>query len=126
MFLKYQIFLLIILLLSFLIALLSYIFSSSNLYLEKLTTYECGFVPYNDSRSKTQIFYYLIALLFLIWDLETIILYPFIKINIYNSKLNLFIFLDFYFELIIGFVYMWMLNIFSWFSINSILLNTEN
>jgi NADH-quinone oxidoreductase subunit A len=39
---------------------------------EKISAYECGFDPYEDSRNKFEIRFYLVAILFLIFDLETI------------------------------------------------------
>lgn len=43
----------------------------------KNTTYECGIVPFNDARIKFDIRYFNYAVLFLIFDIETIFLYPF-------------------------------------------------
>ena len=43
----------------------------------KETTYECGVIPYGDARIKFDIKYFNYAILFLIFDVETIFLYPF-------------------------------------------------
>ena len=43
---------------------------------EKLTTYECGSEPFSDSRMPFPIRYYVIAMLFVIFDIEVIFLYP--------------------------------------------------
>ncbi len=43
----------------------------------KVTTYECGTIPFNDSRVRFDIKYFHYAILFLIFDIETIFLYPF-------------------------------------------------
>ena len=43
----------------------------------KSTTYECGLVPFEDARIKFEIKYFNYAILFLIFDIETIFLYPF-------------------------------------------------
>ena len=43
----------------------------------KITTYECGIIPFNDSRIRFDIKYFHYAILFLIFDIETIFLYPF-------------------------------------------------
>lgn len=43
---------------------------------EKLSIYECGFDPYEDSRNKFDIRFYIIAILFIIFDLETIFCFP--------------------------------------------------
>jgi NADH-quinone oxidoreductase subunit A len=43
---------------------------------EKVSSYECGFNPFGDARSKFEIRYYLIAILFIIFDLELLFLFP--------------------------------------------------
>ena len=43
---------------------------------EKLTTYESGVVPFGDARLKYRAHYYIFALLFLVFDVETVFLYP--------------------------------------------------
>lgn len=43
---------------------------------EKISAYECGFNPFGDARSKFEIRYYLIAILFIIFDLELLFLFP--------------------------------------------------
>ena len=43
---------------------------------EKLSAYECGFEPFNDSRMEFDIRFYLVAILFIIFDLEIAFLFP--------------------------------------------------
>jgi len=43
---------------------------------EKLSPYECGFEPFDDSRTKFDVRYYLVAILFIIFDLEIAFLFP--------------------------------------------------
>ncbi len=43
---------------------------------EKLSPYECGFEPFEDSRMKFDVRYYLVAILFIIFDLEIAFLFP--------------------------------------------------
>jgi len=43
---------------------------------EKGTAYECGFNPYGDARSKFEVRYYIVGLLFIIFDLEIIYIFP--------------------------------------------------
>src|SRR5690606_7485454 len=68
--------------LAFLILFLSYIlvfqFSDS----EKVSAYECGFHPFEDARSKFDIRFYLVAILFIIFDLEIMFLFPW-SINLF-------------------------------------------
>jgi NADH:ubiquinone oxidoreductase subunit 3 (subunit A) len=63
-------------LLSLIIILLSYSFSISNPYVEKISAYECGFDPYEDSRNAFDVRFYLIAILFIVFDLETCYFFP--------------------------------------------------
>jgi NADH-quinone oxidoreductase subunit A len=50
--------------------------SGLGLHIEKLAAYECGFYPFEDTRQMFRIRYYLIAILFIIFDLEIILLIP--------------------------------------------------
>ena len=58
------------------IILLSYIASEKKIDLEKLSAYECGFDPFGDSRHTFDIKFYLVAILFIIFDLEVVFLFP--------------------------------------------------
>jgi NADH-quinone oxidoreductase subunit A len=81
---------------------------------EKLSTYECGYEPYDSSRHIFNIRFFLIAILFVIFDIEILFLIPW---SISISKLNLLSFwsvLDFIFELGIGFFYVWYTNSLDW------------
>lgn len=55
---------------------IGYVLSPKRPYAAKLSTYECGFDAFNDSRSPFDVRYYLVALLFIIFDLETAFLVP--------------------------------------------------
>lgn len=52
------------------------IFFSKNRDVEKISAYECGFDPFEDARLKFEIHFYLIAILFIIFDLEIAFLFP--------------------------------------------------
>lgn len=94
--------------LSVIILLFSFFLSTNNPDTEKLSSYECGFDPYEDARITFDIRFYLIAILFLIFDLETIYFLPW-SLNIsFFSNFSIFIMLDFLFELLIGFFYAWL------------------
>lgn len=56
--------------------LLSYILASQSYDAEKLSAYECGFQPFEDARNKFDIKFYLVAILFIIFDLEVSYLFP--------------------------------------------------
>jgi NADH-quinone oxidoreductase subunit A len=55
---------------------LSYLVQPKYPELEKLSTYECGSEPFSDSRMPFPVRYYVIAMLFVIFDIEVIFLYP--------------------------------------------------
>ncbi len=75
--------------------------------LEKLSSYECGFDPFEEARQKFDVKFYLVAILFLVFDLEISFLFPwaisFFSLSEFALK-PMFIFL---FVLTIGFVYEW-------------------
>jgi NADH-quinone oxidoreductase subunit A len=70
------IFLFIAIILSIIIILLSYTFAVQKPETEKLSTYECGFEPYEDARHTFDVKFYLIAILFIVFDIETMFLIP--------------------------------------------------
>ncbi len=81
---------------------------------EKLTPYECGFAPFDDARSKFDVRYYLVAILFIIFDLEVAFLFPW---AVTLGSLGLFGFLSmmvFLAVLTIGFVYEWKKGALEW------------
>ena len=55
---------------------LSYFLAIQNPETEKLSTYECGFEPYEDARHTFDVKFYLIAILFIVFDIETMFLIP--------------------------------------------------
>lgn len=63
-------------LLAFVILGASFFFAVQKPDTEKLSIYECGFDPYEDSRNKFDIRFYVIAILFIIFDLETVFCFP--------------------------------------------------
>jgi NADH:ubiquinone oxidoreductase subunit 3 (subunit A) len=55
---------------------LSYFFSSRSIDKEKISAYECGFNPFEDARNQFDVRFYLVAILFIIFDLEVSFLFP--------------------------------------------------
>jgi len=55
---------------------MSFSFSSSMPDVEKVSAYECGFDPYEDARNVFDVRFYLVAILFIIFDLEAIYFFP--------------------------------------------------
>ena len=81
---------------------------------EKLSAYECGFEPFNDSRMEFDIRFYLVAILFIIFDLEIAFLFPW---AISLGKIGLFGFFSmmiFLFILTVGFIYEWKKGALDW------------
>lgn len=97
-----------------LIVLLSYFLVTQNPETEKLSTYECGFEPYSDSRNQVNIRFYIIAILFILFDIEIIFMLPWC---VSISQLNLVGFwamIEFLLELGIGYVYVWVVGAIEW------------
>jgi NADH-quinone oxidoreductase subunit A len=81
---------------------------------EKASVYECGFDPYEDSRNKFDIRFYLVAILFIIFDLEALFLFPWSVSLSYLSSMGFWTMVDFLFELTVGFVYVWKIGALEW------------
>ena len=108
------IFLAIALILSLGFLILNFAFSPKNPDPEKLSSYECGFEPFNDSRMEFDIRFYLVAILFIIFDLEIAFLFPW-AITLGNIGLfGFFSMMLFLFILTIGFIYEWKKGALDW------------
>jgi NADH-quinone oxidoreductase subunit A len=94
-------------LLIYLLVIISYLFASQVGGTEKLSTYECGFEPFEDARNTFDIKFYLIAILFLIFDIEVVFLFPWAVSLKYLGSLGFWVGIDFVVELLIGYVYVW-------------------
>jgi NADH-quinone oxidoreductase subunit A len=62
--------------LAFVIFVLSYMLGVQNPDAEKISAYECGFEPFEDARNKFDVRFYIVAILFIIFDVEVIYLFP--------------------------------------------------
>ena len=91
--------------LSLIIFVLSFLVSQKADDREKLTAYECGFNPFEDSRNEFDVRFYLVAILFLIFDLEISFLFPFIASFHCLNFVGLYSMFFFLFILTVGFVY---------------------
>ncbi len=92
----------------------SYIVASQHPDVEKTSTYECGFEPFDDSRHKFDVRFYLVAILFIIFDLEVAFLFPWAvslgKIGVFGFW-SMMIFLGI---LTVGFIYEWRKGALEW------------
>ena len=70
------IFILISIVLSCILFGLSYAFIGRSPDMEKISAYECGFNPFEDSRNKFDVRFYIVAILFIVFDLEVTFLCP--------------------------------------------------
>lgn len=113
-FLPILVFLTVAIVLALIIVSLSYFLAIQNPETEKLSTYECGFEPYEDARNIFDVKFYIIAILFIIFDIETMFLLPW---SVSLSQLNILGFwsmIDFIIELGVGFVYIWYIGALEW------------
>ena len=108
------VFLIIAILLTIVIIGASYFLVKQNPDPEKLSAYECGFEPYEDARHTFDIRFCVIAILFIVFDIEIMFLIPWC---VSLSKLDLLGFwsmVDFLFELGVGFFYVWYVRALDW------------
>ena len=93
---------------------INFILAPQNPDPEKLSAYECGFEPFEDSRMEFDVRFYLVAILFIIFDLEIAFLFPW-AISLGNIGLlgfcSMMIFL---FILTVGFIYEWKKGALDW------------
>jgi NADH-quinone oxidoreductase subunit A len=71
----------------------------------KIAPYECGFSSFSDARQKFQISFFLVAILFLVFDVEILFLYPLVVSLYHVSFLGFWVAMVFILLLAIGFVY---------------------
>ncbi|MBQ4874619.1 MAG: NADH-quinone oxidoreductase subunit A [Rickettsiaceae bacterium H1] len=108
------IFVIIALILSAIMVAIPAIFSNYNSSKEKLDSYECGFGSFEWGKSSFDIRFYLVSMLFIIFDLEIAFLFPW---GVLVKKMGLFGFTSmmfFLFLLTVGFVYEWKKGALEW------------
>lgn len=93
---------------------LSFVFATRKADPEKISAYECGFDPFDDARSRFDIQFYLVSILFIIFDLEVTFLFPWAvclqSIGIFGFwSMMLFLWI-----LTIGFIYEWKKGALEW------------
>jgi len=97
-----------------LLLVLGFLFGSGQKDDEKLSPYECGFEPFEDSRIKFDVRYYLVAILFIIFDLEIAFLFPWaVSLDTIGGfgLVSMAIFLAL---LVVGFIYEWKKGALEW------------
>jgi NADH-quinone oxidoreductase subunit A len=87
---------------------------------EKISPFECGFAPFEDARIKFDVRYYLVAITFIIFDLEVAFMYPWASIYkefVESDTLRMFGFVEMFVFmgiLIIGYIYAWAKGALDW------------
>jgi NADH:ubiquinone oxidoreductase subunit 3 (subunit A) len=105
---------LISLILGILIISLSYFLVTQQPDTEKLSSYECGFDPFGDARNPFNIHFYLVGILFIIFDLEITYLFPWAISLKYLGIFGYWSMFFFLFLLTIGFIYEWIKGALNW------------
>ena len=81
---------------------------------EKLSEYECGFPAFEDPRSQFDVRFYLIAILFIVFDLEAAFLFPWavsLDVTRWPGWVTMIVFLI---ELVVGYAYAWKMGALEW------------
>ncbi len=81
---------------------------------EKLSAYECGFPPFNDARAKFDVRFYLVSILFIIFDLEIAFLFPWAVSLGDIGMLGFWSMMLFLGVLTVGFIYEWKKGALEW------------
>lgn len=100
--------------LSSIIFLLSYFLILRDYDIEKVSAYECGFEPFEDTRSTFDVRFYLVAILFIIFDLEITFLFPWSLILDNINSFGFWSMMYFLVLLTIGFIYEWQKGALDW------------
>ena len=92
----------------------SYLVARQNPNSEKLSPFECGFAPFDDARGQFDVRFYLVAILFIIFDLEVAFLFPWavsLDVTGWKGWATMMVFL---FELAVGLAYAWKKGALEW------------
>lgn len=100
------IFVFIVIILTIILLTINYLFSTNKHYSEKGSIYECGFIGiFHQTRTQFTISFFLVAVLFIVFDLEVIILYPLITTLDLGKGYTYVIVVIFFSVLTLGFIY---------------------
>lgn len=92
----------------------SYILAPQAPDAQKLSAYECGFDAFGDARSRFDVRFYLVSILFIVFDLEATYLFPWSISLVDIGSLGFWARCDFVVELMVGFVYAWKRGALEW------------
>ena len=99
---------------SIVLLVLGFVFGSGRKDPEKLSAYECGFDAFEDTRMRFDVRYYLVAILFIIFDLEIAFLFPWAVSLDAIGRFGLAAMGIFLAVLVVGFVYEWRKGALEW------------
>jgi NADH-quinone oxidoreductase subunit A len=94
--------------------LLSYFLGPRNPTPEKLAAYECGMPPVGDARERQSVKFYLIAMIFLLFDIEVAFLYPWALAMRQLAWTGLIQIVVFFLILVVGYIYIWRKGVLDW------------
>lgn len=100
--------------LSCIILILSYLVAPQNNDAEKISSYECGFSPFEDARKQFDVRFYLVSILFIIFDLEVSFLFPWIFTLKELYPISFWTMFVFLLLLTVGFLYEWKKGAIEW------------
>jgi NADH-quinone oxidoreductase subunit A len=93
---------------------LGFVLSPNRPDAEKNSPYECGFEAFEDSRMKFDVRYYLVAILFIIFDLEIAFLFPWAVVLDQIGMVGFWAMMIFLGILVVGFIYEWKKGALEW------------
>jgi NADH-quinone oxidoreductase subunit A len=93
---------------------IGYILGPNRPYPAKNSPYECGFEAFEDARMKFDVRYYLVAILFILFDLEIAFLFPWAVSLKDIGAVGFWAIMEFVGILVVGFVYMWKKGALDW------------
>ena len=96
------------------LVIIPFITSRKKPYNEKVSTYECGFETFGDSRAPFDVRFYLVAILFIIFDLEIAFLFPWSIVLSSLPEVGFWSMMFFLFVLTVGFIYEWRKGALEW------------
>jgi NADH-quinone oxidoreductase subunit A len=92
----------------------SYLIARQNPNSEKLSPFECGFAPFDDARGQFDVRFYLVAILFIVFDLEAAFLYPWAVSLVGSGWAGWIAMMIFLVELGLGLAYAWKKGALEW------------
>nr|WJJ70189.1 NADH dehydrogenase subunit 3 [Cordagalma sp.] len=93
--------------LSFVINILSYLLGIKDVNINKVSIYECGFSPINNAGKYFNIKFFVIGIIFLMFDLEIVYLYPFSVLSYFINYYSLLILIFFIIFILLGYYIDW-------------------